>query len=342
MSLSYHAFILRIRRIAMKALEAYCLEESKLKFINYSGNGLYQVTVTEKLQNESFAPGRYTLRLHQPDYMRSEYISSELEWLSAMTDAGIDVPQPFRNLDGEWITVVEGEHNRPSKRNCTLISWTEGRLLNKVILPKHFISLGRITGKMHEQSLAWKKPKGFKRPHWDWEGLFGDGFDYGVPAQDARNAIPKNHQEAFNEILNRVHEASEQMGKGKKVYGLIHADLGVDGNVAFRGGEARPFDFDDCGFGYWIFDLGVALAHYMCDVDSKSPKMKDALIEGYMESSPLPESNLEYLDLFIGARFAQLMFFFQGGALRYPQVRDEAKKEVNNYAKYLKRILKKL
>lgn len=339
--LSYHAFILRIRKHALKALQAYGLDGVKLKFVNYSGNGLYQVIVTDRIPDCVFAPGRYALRLHQPDYMRPEYISSELEWLSAMTDEGIDVPHPYRNLDGEWITVVEGEHSRPTKRNCTLVSWTEGRLLNKSVLPKHFKSLGRVTGKMHEQSMTWKKPKKFKRPHWDWEGLFGDGFDYGVPAQDARDAIPKNHQEAFNEVLKLVQEAGEQMGKGKRAYGLIHADLGINDNVAFQSGEAHPFDFDDSGFGYWVFDLGVALAHYMSDY-SASPKMQEALIDGFQETSPLPESNLEYLDLFIAARFAQLMFFYSGGAVRHPQHREESLKEINTYAKHLKRILKKL
>ncbi len=211
--LSYHAFILRIRKLALKALKEYGLEGANLKFINYSGNGLYQITITESMSDISLYPGRYALRLHQPDYMKPEYITSELEWLAALTEAGIDVPRPFRNLDGEWITSIEGEHSVPGKRNCTLISWTEGRILNKRFLPKHFRSLGRVTGRMHEQSMTWKKPKGFKRPHWDWEGLFGDGFDYGVPGQDARNAIPENHKATFNEVLKRVREASEQMGK---------------------------------------------------------------------------------------------------------------------------------
>lgn len=39
--------------------------------------------------------------------------------------------------------------------------------------------------------------------------------------------------------------------------------------------------------------------------------------------------------------FAQLMFFYQGAALRYPRHRDEAIQEVNHYGKYLKHILEK-
>jgi Ser/Thr protein kinase RdoA (MazF antagonist) len=123
---------------------------------------------------------------------------------------------------------------------------------------------------------------------------------------------------------------------------LIHADLGVDDNVAFHAGEARPFDFDDCGFSYWLFDLGVVLAHYFADCNCPTPKRQDALIEGYQETNMLPESNLEYVDLFIAARYAQLMFFYQGCALQFPQYSGESWKEINHYAKYLKHILKRI
>ncbi len=337
---SYRTFLFRLRNLAKKALEKYGLERAELKFKSYSGNGLYKVNVSPSIQSETtIPPGLYVLRLHQPGYMKPEYIPSELEWLSALCEAGIDVPKPFRNEDGDWLTTVDGGYDVPRQRNCTLLSWVEGRLLEKGLRPKHFRSLGKVTGKLQEQSMSWKKPKGFKRPHWDWEGLFGDGFDYGFVAQDAREAIPKKHQQAFKDVLERVEKASQQLGRGKYVYGLIHADLG---NVLFRAGKAHPFDFDDCGFGYWMFDLGVVLAHYMLDCEGTSPKMRDALIEGYQETSKLPVLNLEYLDLFTAARFAQLMFFYQGMALKFPQHRDESLREINHSAKYLKSILKKM
>ena len=193
---------------------------------------------------------------------------------------------------------------------------------------------------MHEQSRRWKRPKGFTRPHWDWEGLYGDGFSYGVPATDAREAIPKTHQVAFKDVLNRVHESCEQMGKSRSIYGLIHADLGLTDNVAFQAGEARPFDFDDCGFGYWVFDFGVALGQYFIDTNDLSSIMRDALILGYQETSDVEGIGIEYLNLFMAARIAQLIFFYQASGLAHPEHLDEARREINDLAMYLKRILK--
>jgi Ser/Thr protein kinase RdoA (MazF antagonist) len=193
---------------------------------------------------------------------------------------------------------------------------------------------------MHVQSRGWRAPKRFARPHWDWDGLYGDGFSYGAPAKDAREAIPKAHQDIFNDVLNRVKEVSEQLGRSKSVYGLIHADLGVTDNVAFQSGEARPFDFDDCGFGYWAFDFGVALAHYFIDTNDASKTMQDALISGYEETADSANIGIECLDLFKAARIAQLMFFYQASALAHPEHQEEAKAEINLHAKCLRRTLK--
>ncbi|KYK38677.1 MAG: phosphotransferase [Theionarchaea archaeon] len=341
--ISHRTFLLRLRKLAQKALEAYGLEDAKLRFYTYTGNGIYKVIVPSdsRLKN-LFAPGQHTLRLHQPNYMKPDYISSELEWLSALSNAGIEVPEPFRNLNGDWLTKVDSEYEIPCKRNCTLLRWIEGRLVKKNPRPHHFSALGRVIGRMHEQSIHWKIRKGFTRPHWDWEGLFGDGINYGVPAKDARDAIPKTHQRAFNDALAQVKEVFEQLGKGKNVYGLIHADLGVNSNLVFHAGKACPLDFDDCGFGYWLFDLGVVLACYFSDFNDPTPTMQNALIKGYEEMTPLSDMNMEYLDLFIAARYAQLMFFYQGVAIHHPRHRDEAVQEVNHYGKHLKRILKKI
>jgi Ser/Thr protein kinase RdoA (MazF antagonist) len=339
MSITYRAFLLRLRKLAEIALGKFGLKDIKLSFINYSGNGLYQVTVPPA---RPVPPGKYTLRLHQPDYMKPKFISSEMEWLSALHQEGIKVPMPVRNLDGEWLTISDGGYEVPQRRNCTLIGWTEGRLLNKNIRPKHFKALGRVMGRMHAQSRGWRLPKGFARPRWDWDGLFGDGFSYGAPANDARETIPKAHQDIFNDVLNRVKEASEQLGRNKSVYGLIHADLGVTDNVAFQAGEARPFDFDDCGFGYWVFDFGVPLGHYFIDTNDESKTMQDALISGYEESIDIGNIGIEYLDLFKAARIAQLMFFYQASGLAHPEHLEEAKREVQNHARFLKHVHRRL
>ena len=132
------------------------------------------------------------------------------------------------------------------------------------------------------------------------------------------------------------------MGRGKGVYGLIHADLGLADNVAFHAGEAKIFDFDDCGFGYWVFDFAVTLSEHFIDTGDRSQTTVDALTMGYEETSSLEGIGFEYLDLFMAARFAQFMYFYQATGMAHPQHMEEARQEINEQAGYLKKILKDL
>ena len=79
------------------------------------------------------------------------------------------------------------------------------------------------------------------------------------------------------------------LGEGAGEFGLIHADLHL-GNVLFWRGEVRVIDFDDCGFGYWLYDIAVALWELRYRTDYED--FRSALIEGYTQHRPLPPGGL--------------------------------------------------
>jgi len=104
---------------------------------------------------------------------------------------------------------------------------------------------------------------------------------------------------------------------GSDVYGLIHADLGVGANVLFWHGQPRPIDFDGSGFGYWMYDVAVALAHLAGSTDYY--RYRDALLEGYSGQRSLPAAQLEQLDLFTAAFFVYYDLWVVGGTHLHPE-----------------------
>jgi len=73
-------------------------------------------------------------------------------------------------------------------------------------------------------------------------------------------------------------------------------------NVLFKDGEAFPIDFEDCGFGYWLWDIAVALC--LQPWTEEWYRQRDAFLAGYAQVHPLPESQLGHLDLFMAAQYA--------------------------------------
>src|SRR6185312_13535401 len=147
-------------------------------------------------------------------------------------------------------------------RVCSVLRWMEGRSHASAPRPVHLRRLGGVMAQLHEHAAGWRPPPGFVRIRWDWETFFGDTMDYGgLNAADVWDLHP--------------------------------------GNALFWHGEVRVIDFDDCGFGYWLYDIAVALWELRHRHDYG--QFRDALIEGYTQHRPLP-GDLTLIDDFIATR----------------------------------------
>jgi Ser/Thr protein kinase RdoA (MazF antagonist) len=76
------------------------------------------------------------------------------------------------------------------------------------------------------------------------------------------------------------------LGEGPDQFTLIHADLHLD-NALFHRGEVQVIDFDDCGHGYLVYDLAVALWELRHRPDYQA--FQDAMLAGYGSVRPLPD-----------------------------------------------------
>ena len=116
----------------------------------------------------------------------------------------------------------------------------------------------------------------------------------------------------------RMRRVMTQLGDGADQIGLIHADLHL-GNVLFSRDDARVIDFDDCGFGYWLYDIAVSLWELRHRDDYG--QFRAALIEGYARHRPPPCADLGHLDDFIAARDVAFGLWFAGNAQVSPVFR---------------------
>ena len=301
--LTHRGKMRRMRRLAAVALEAYGLANAPLRLFLDNGNIIYRTEMpfTSPSQEPKglYAGTRCALRIHQPGYQSAQAISSELAWLAALRkESGVPVPEPISTLDGKLLTqITVPEVTGP--RTCSLLRWVKGRLVARGAGPRHYRAQGRLMAKLHAHAANWVPPYGFMRLAYDWNGLFGEGTGTGLSGSTIWELVPPRYFEGFEIVTIALRRLMADWGNGPDVYGMIHADLGVDANLLFHKGEARAIDFDDCRFGYWMFDLAIALEHVQEDPDL--PRFRDALLEGYAEKRLLPDEQVRQLPLFLAA-----------------------------------------
>jgi hypothetical protein len=97
--------------------------------------------------------------------------------------------------------------------------------------------------------MKWQPPACPTKRRYDRDGLFQEGAGSGVPNREAWSLLLPSCVKPFQIVARRVRQVMDELRQGPDVYGLIHADLGLDANVLFWKGEPRAIDFDDSGFG---------------------------------------------------------------------------------------------
>jgi Ser/Thr protein kinase RdoA (MazF antagonist) len=318
---SYHELtrlgrLRRMRKLAKAALEQYGLGGAPLKFHMHAGNTLYRVyddtQASAQPDDDLFEPGQYLLRIYQPGWQTPEALELELAWLAAMRrEAGLPVPEPIPRLDGSLLTQIFTA-GIPQPRYCALLRWVKGRLLPGDGRPEHYRAQGKLMARMHNFTQPWQEqiPPGNTKRRYDWDGLFMNDPEIHLPPGKCWEYLPPDWVEPFETVARQFRQLIEDWGTGPEVYGLIHADMGLDANVLFWRGQPRPIDFDGSGFGYWMYDLAVALAH--CIGLDDYDRFRDALFEGYAEHRHLPNVQYAQLDLFSAAFYVYFILWMVG------------------------------
>ncbi len=281
----------RLAPLARRALLDYDLGEVSLTPLQQSQNAIWRV--------QCRGSQRYVLRIHAPRRHDTAAIRSEFLWLEALNaEGGFVVPTPVRTRGKRWWTTVFAE-GVPEPRICTLLSWVPGRFAQRKRTPAILQEMGRLMARLHQQASQYRIPKAFVRPRWDHCGLFGRD----AQTQVGWDRLTERQKRLFETVGERVGEIMERLGTSREVFGLIHGDL-IFENVAFHHGQACPIDFDDCGFGYFVYDMAILLDRI--EMRDDYAVLRAALLEGYRSILPLAAEHEAYLDLFVLARWVFL------------------------------------
>jgi Ser/Thr protein kinase RdoA (MazF antagonist) len=293
---SWQETVKKFHQVAKSAIQFYPnLASSTVDLLNYSENATYLVkTNSEKL----------ILRVSRLDYHTKSEIENELRWLELIDrESDIIVSLPMAGLNGEYVQTVKQGNDQFF---CTLFTFLEGSAPDEnkeSDLIENFESLGAITALLHENSMNIRGLYAtLKRLTWDFETILGEKPKFGR-WQDGLGITPER-AELYQKVSDKIKSRLLAFGKGPDRYGLIHSDLRL-ANLLVENNQMKVIDFDDCGYGWYLFDLATSLS--FIEDNPYVPKLIEAWLKGYRKVRPLSKEEEQEIPTFVMMRRLQLV-----------------------------------
>ncbi|WP_240535071.1 phosphotransferase enzyme family protein [Notoacmeibacter marinus] len=285
-----------LQKLAEKALTLWDVpEDATVRLINVSENATYLVE----------APGGYRsiLRIHRENYHTRRAIECELAWLDALgAEKVVITPGYYRGRNGDPIQ-QERIDGLPDPRFMVLFHFVAGTAPDETgDMRDGFEELGVIAARCHEHAMHWERPEPFERLTWDVEAVFGAEPTWG----DWRDApeVTDEVKDALEEVERTIRSRLASYGKAPERYNLIHADMRL-ANLLIDDNGTRLIDFDDCGFGWFMYDFAAAIS--FIEDSPQIPALKEAWLKGYRSVRDLPEADEAEIDTFIMLRRMALL-----------------------------------
>ncbi len=235
----------------------------------------------------------YILRLSHSLRYSQEMIEGEVDWINDLAEHGVPAARAVPSLagrlverfeagDGHFIvTAFEKAPGAPPSR----ADWENGLI----------VEVGRLVGRMHALAKTYQPPEErIRRPAWDYDL---DGFAAYLPAGEEGVA------QRWAETLARL----RRLPQDSQSYGLIHQDV-HGGNFFVDRGRITLFDFGDCIYAWFVYDLAMVLFYvspHHCDSPEQRAQARHRLEElwrGYCQENTLDPAWLATIPDFLKLR----------------------------------------
>ncbi|WP_198389303.1 phosphotransferase enzyme family protein [Roseovarius faecimaris] len=301
-----------LETLANQSLSLWDLPDgARARLINVSENATYLVE----------APGGHksVLRVHRENYHSHRAIECELDWLQALdAEQVVTTPGYYIGKNGDPIQQAHVE-GLPDPRYMVLFHFVEGEAPDESgDMTDGYEELGAIAARCHEHVLRWQKPDNFERLTWDVDAVFGEAPTWG----DWRDApeVDDSVRPTLEKVEATIRARLGAFGKASDRFNLIHADMRL-ANLLIDSNGTRLIDFDDCGWGWFLYDFAAAIS--FIEDDPRIPDLKAAWVRGYRTVREMSAEEEAEIDTFVMLRRMALLAWI-GSHIEAPEPQELA------------------
>lgn len=293
---------LRLRQMALVALERYDLDVRRVRLMTNSTNGIFRVDTADGK--------KHVLRISDPlGCLSLEEIRSEMMWLAALgQDTDLGVPKPLPTREGALVTTVEVA-GVPEARHCAVFSWVPGRNLSDRLTPENVYKLGELAAHLHEHAETFTPPEGFRVRKRDNVFPFANPeFPYVEPIvlfdEVYREYFPPRRRALYEKAVEWVQKAVDELYADETGLRVIHNDL-HQWNVKVYRGKVYALDFENLMWGHPVQDVATTLFYVRWH--RRWGELAKAYRRGYTNCRGWPEQYAGQINAFIGGHGMMLV-----------------------------------
>jgi len=228
------------------------------------------------------------LKVTHSSHRTYDQLEAEVEWLGYLVSKGVRAPRTYASfnlLDVERVPTGDSYFSVVSYEKLT------GEPIGDPVWNDTLFRLwGRLIGRLHRLSLKYLP----KKRRYAWHESDFLNLEAYIPMSECE----------IRASAERVIQSVKDLPVSHFQYGLIHADV-YQGNFLWADCELLLFDFDNCEYGHFISDIGIALYAALWRVPNEadraefSERFLRSLLVGYREEHQLSRTEIEALPLFL-------------------------------------------
>ncbi|QRN82381.1 phosphotransferase [Chloroflexota bacterium] len=273
-----------------QALAAYGIKPAEAEILDGFESFIYQVTMGDE---------EYILRIGHDHRRGADLVYAEANFLNYLSLCGLSVPAVHPTREGTLVSAIpaaDGSHfitalftkalGHPPKR--------------KDRTPELFKRMGAFLGRLHTFSAAYQPDENTPKRY---------TFDVDSKAMiaEAEKSLPKGDEvikALYRETIDKILALPRDNGG----FGLCHSDFHSGNFFITDKGQITLFDFDDCQYAWYIYDIAMAL-FYAISMDCQSQEELEAaqtflssFLSGYRQEFTLDPGWLLQIPLFLKLR----------------------------------------
>ncbi len=242
------------------------------------------------------ADGEYILRMGHSFRRSIPMIQGEVNWINHLVAGGVPAARAILSQNGKLVEPIDdgqGEYFLAT----AFVKARGGHPKRAEWTPHFFEAYGVMIGRMHALSKRYEPDPSTWRPQWD------------DPENLVEQFLPPSEAIALEKYRALV-EHLRALPKDADSYGLIHQDAHTGNLFVDEAGNITLFDFDDCVYGWFMYDIAMVLFYAAPFDPSTAPgfarEFMPHFMRGYRRENKLDDAWLQELPYFLKLREIEL------------------------------------